>query len=80
MLEKPDIHDNRIVTAIQAAYGMAIDRISFLPLGADENSAVYRAFEPDSTTYFVKLRAGMFDENTVTVPQFLNALGIRADY
>jgi spectinomycin phosphotransferase len=47
-----------------------------MPLGADVNSAVYRATAGDQKTYFVKLRRGAFAEIGVTLPDFLHAQGI----
>lgn len=77
MLEKPDLQDERIVACLQANYDPAIVALTFLPLGVDVNTAVYRAETAGGTTYFVKLRRGDFDENTVTVPRFLSDSGIR---
>jgi spectinomycin phosphotransferase len=46
-----------------------------LPLGADANTAVYRARNGE-TDYFVKLRSGTFDAQTVLVPHLLSQQGI----
>ncbi len=51
-------------------------QLTFLPLGADEGSAVYRVVADDGTAYFLKLRKG-FEEITVTVPLFLKSQGIQ---
>ncbi|HET9221503.1 MAG TPA: phosphotransferase [Roseiflexaceae bacterium] len=51
-------------------------QIAFLPLGADSNSAVYRAVTADHTLYFVKLRRGIFDQTSVELPRFLSDQGI----
>jgi spectinomycin phosphotransferase len=77
MLEKPDVKDEKIITCLKYEYGLSIDKIAFLPLGADLNTAVYRAVADDETPYFVKLRRGDFDEASVTVPKFLSDLGIK---
>ncbi len=77
MLEKPDINDAKIIQCLQTEYGLSIDKIAFLPLGADLNTAVYRAETNDDTLYFVKLRRGDFDEASVAVPKFLSDLGIK---
>jgi spectinomycin phosphotransferase len=45
-------------------------------LGADLNTAVYRAVADDGTPYFCKLRGGVFDETSVTLPKFLSDQGI----
>ena len=47
MLEKPDLKDGKIITCLKNEYGLSVDKISFLPLGADLNTAVYRAVTDD---------------------------------
>lgn len=77
MLEKPNIEDSQIITCLQTNYGLNVVQLAFLPLGADRNTAVYRADSDDGTPYFVKLRGGVFDEMTILVPQFLHKQGIK---
>jgi spectinomycin phosphotransferase len=77
MLERPDLEDGRIIVCLEADYGLAVATLAFLPLGADMNTAVYRAETIDGGSFFVKLRAGPFDPNTVLVPWFLRDIGIR---
>jgi spectinomycin phosphotransferase len=77
MLEKPDIPDTLILSHLAEEYGLQAAQLTFLPIGADINTAVYRAVTADGTGYFLKLRKGAFDEITVTVPQFLNSQGVR---
>lgn len=77
MLEKPDLTDENIITYLDNEYGLKIEEITFLPLGADLNTAVYRVVADDETPYFVKLRRGDFDEATVAVPKFLSDQGIK---
>ena len=76
MLEKPDLRDERIAACLQDTYGLRVVQVTFLPLGADLNTAVYRAVADDGTPYFVKLRRGDFDEIAVTLPKFLSDQGI----
>lgn len=76
MLEKPDLHDDKISAVLQDAYGIKSEQLEFLPLGADLNTAVYRAVATDMTPYFVKLRRGDFNEMTVIIPRFLHAEGV----
>lgn len=76
MLEKPDIQGEQIVACLQDEYGLPAVQVAFLPLGADLNTAVYRAATEDGTPYFVKLRGGIFDETAVTLPKFLSDQGI----
>jgi spectinomycin phosphotransferase len=76
MLEKPDIPDNLIISRLQEEYGLNAAELTFLPLGADIGTAVYRVVADDGTAYFLKLRKG-FDEIIVTVPLFLKSQGIQ---
>ena len=78
MLEKPDIPDQIIISTVQESYGVAVSQLTFLPLGADANTAVYRVDSKNGSAYFLKLRKGKFDEITVAVPQFLKSQGIDA--
>jgi spectinomycin phosphotransferase len=75
MLEKPNIPDELIISRLQEEYSLRVAELSFLPLGADQGTAVYRV-TADNNTYFLKLRKG-FDEIIVTVPLFLKAQGIQ---
>ena len=74
MLEKPDLQDKKIIACLQNEYELTVSQVAFLPLGADLNTAVYRA--EAETPYFVKLRRGIFDETSVTLPKFLSDQGI----
>ena len=76
MLEKPDIPDENIADSVQTEFGLHIATIAFLPLGADRDTAVYRATTSNGTTYFVKLRSGLFDETSVLLPKFLSDQGV----
>ena len=78
MLEKPDLPDNLINKSVQAEYGLDITQVTFLPLGYDMNTAVFRVDTHDGATYFLKLRKGLFDQITVAAPRFLSSLGIQA--
>ncbi len=76
MLEKPLIQDEKINACLRAEFGLPVDQITFLPLGADRNTAVYRVLTVDGTAYFLKLRSGVFDETSVALPKFLGDQGI----
>ena len=77
MLEKPELEDEKIINCLQDEYGLSVEKLSFLPLGADLNTAVYRVEADDETVYFLKLRRGEFDEAAVKVPKYLSDLGIK---
>ena len=76
MLEKPDIPDKLIISRLQEEYNLHVSQLTFLPLGADTATAVYRAVTEARTPYFLKLRKG-FQEINVTVPLFLRSQGIK---
>ncbi len=76
MLEKPDLKDEKIVDCLRDEFGLKIAQVTFLPLGADRDTAVYRADAADGTPYFVKLRRGDFPDTTVAVPKLLHDQGI----
>ncbi len=78
MLERPALDDAKIAACLRDDYGLQAAEIAFLPLGADQNTAVFRVEldDTDSTPYFVKLRSGKFDPIAVDVPGFLFDQGI----
>jgi spectinomycin phosphotransferase len=76
MLEKPDIRDEIILSALAERYALRISALDFLPVGADRHSVSYRAAAEDARTYFIKLRGGPFDETSVLLPRFLAGRGV----
>ena len=76
MLEKPDLQDEEIIACLQTEYGLRVAEVAFLPLGADLDTAVYRVIADDESSYFVKLRSGVFDKTSVALPKFLSDQGI----
>lgn len=54
-----------------------MEKITFLALGADFNTAVYRVTTSNQMDYFLKLRSGKFLEASVSVPKYLADLGIK---
>jgi spectinomycin phosphotransferase len=76
LLEKPNIKDEQIVSPLQEEYQLYVTDLTFLPLGADLGTAVYRVIADNGMSYFLKLRKG-FDKLSVTVPLFLKSQGIQ---
>jgi len=74
MLEPPEINESLIFDRLWDEYNFRADRLTFLALGADVNTAVYRV-EVGNTNYFLKLRKGDFDEISVAVPHLLSKRG-----
>ncbi len=77
MLEKPDLQDEKICACLREEFGIDAAHVTFLPLGADRNTAVYRVVAHDGTPYFLKLRGGTFDEMSVALPRFLSDHGVK---
>lgn len=77
MLTAPNLNDEEIIACLRDAYGLTIEKVVFLPLGADFNTAVYRVTTTDGADHFLKLRSGEFLEASVSVPKYLADLGIK---
>jgi spectinomycin phosphotransferase len=75
MLEPPALSEELINARLWDEYALRAQRLTFLPLGADVNTAVYRV-EVAEADYFLKLRKGDFDEISVAVPHFLHQQGL----
>jgi spectinomycin phosphotransferase len=75
MLEKPDIEDKDIINCLLTEFGLDVGDLDFLPLGADLNTAVYRAKSDQDLAYFVKLRYGNINKASLAIPNFLNEQG-----
>jgi spectinomycin phosphotransferase len=76
MLEKPDLPDQKITACLGGEFELPAVQLTFLPLGADRNTAVYRVLAEDGAVYFLKLRRGPFEEIAVNLPNYLASLGI----
>jgi spectinomycin phosphotransferase len=76
MLTPPDFSADAISAGLREHYGLRIREVTFLPIGADVNAAVYRVVAEDGTPYFLKLKRGNLDEAAIAVPAFLHARGI----
>lgn len=76
MLEKPNISEALLISQLQDEYNLFVTTMTFLPLGADSRTAVYRVLAEDGTTYFLKLRR-KFNDVIVRVPLFLKENGVQ---
>jgi spectinomycin phosphotransferase len=77
LLEKPSLPDELIRARAQDAFGLDVRGVTFLPLGADMGTAVYRAVSGAGSAYFLELRKEPFDAMSVVLPRFLYDQGIR---
>jgi spectinomycin phosphotransferase len=72
MLTPPDLRSDTITAQVRAAWGVDVALVTFLPIGADADAAVYRLTSAGGTAKFLKLRRARFDEVGVAVPAFLH--------
>jgi len=73
MLRPPDVPPQQIAAALREAYAIQATQVEFLPLGADADSAAFRADD-----WFVKLRRGPHGAVGAQVAHELFAQGIGA--
>jgi spectinomycin phosphotransferase len=81
MREPPKLPHATLVAALTAHYGgrfkPSAAALTFLPLGADSASAVYRVEGADGATYFLKARAGAgFSVPSLVIPRYLCDRGV----
>src|SRR4051812_38842981 len=73
MREPPaDLANDTIKACLRDRYNLAIDEVTFLPLGHDSSAWVYRARATDGTAYFLKARLGAVNKASLLVPRFLH--------
>lgn len=77
MIEKQPLPDQRIMSCLNANYGIAVATLTFLPLGADMNASVYKAQADDQACYFVKLKQGHHQEISTVIIELLHEAGIQ---
>jgi spectinomycin phosphotransferase len=76
MTEKPFLSNQRIIDALDTYYGIKASALTFLPLGADMHSSVYKALADDGLSYFIKLKRGHQDISTPII-ELLHTAGIQ---
>lgn len=77
MLEPPALPVSAQCVALQRHYGIAADAVTFLSIGNDAASFVYRVDAANGVSYFLKARASAgFNPSSLTVPSFLHSQGI----
>lgn len=74
---KRKIDQSHIIDCLNTNYGIAVDTLTFLPLGADINASVYKAETCDGETYFLKLKYGHHSDISVTLLAWLQTSGIQ---
>jgi spectinomycin phosphotransferase len=75
LIERPDISDEKITSAVQEFFGIRVVGIEFLPLGWDAESSSWRV-EAQEGAYFLKVRKSLPNPAGVLVPRYLHEHGI----
>jgi spectinomycin phosphotransferase len=76
MIEKPDISDENITSALWEHYSIPVLYIEFLAIGNDPSAWAYRIDTENQSIYFLKLRKGILNPAGFLVPRFLKDHGI----
>jgi spectinomycin phosphotransferase len=76
MLEPPNVSEAAIIAAVHGHYGIAVAVLTFLPIGNDSATWVYRLQASDGDTLFLKLRKGTANEPSFVVPRYLADHGV----
>lgn len=76
MLEPPAIAAEEIIATVEANYRIAVAALTFLPIGNDAASFVYRLEAADGAPFFLKLRTGAANEPSFAVPRYLADHGV----
>jgi len=76
MLEKPNIPDERIISALQENYSFPVTGVEFLFLGLDSSAWTYRV-DAEHTAFFLKLRKEISNPAGILIPRFLKVQGIQ---
>lgn len=77
MHEPPKLADATLRAVFHAHYDVAIAALTFLPLGNDSASFVYRVDAPDGARFFLKVRTGLgFSVPSLVIPRYLHEQGI----
>jgi spectinomycin phosphotransferase len=76
-MEKKSLSQQRILDCLHTAYGIKVDALIFMPLGADMHASVYKAQTYDKQSYFVKLKRGYHYDIGAIVQLLLHDAGIQ---
>ena len=75
MRDRPNVRDERLISALGNAYAISVAALEFLPIGNDAAAAVFRV-HCEQRAYFFKLRKGRPNLASLTIPHHLRKNGI----
>jgi len=76
MIEKPNIKDETIISALRENYLIPVSGVEFLPVGNDSSAWAYRVDAKNKISYFLKIRKEISNPAGLFVPRFLKDNGI----
>jgi spectinomycin phosphotransferase len=76
MIERPDISDEKIVSALREHYLIPVVGAEFLPVGNDASAWAYRINAENQDTYFLKIRKSISNRAGFLVPRYLEDHGL----
>ena len=77
MLEKHPLLDSTIISCLKIHYGIEVDSLTFLSLGADPNASVYKVQTQGQKAYFIKLKRGHPHDIGVEIVELLENAGVQ---
>jgi spectinomycin phosphotransferase len=77
MIERPNIKDEKIISALHENYSISVNFIEFLPVGNDSSAWAYRVDAENKSSYFLKIRKEISNRAGLFAPRFLKDNGIR---
>ncbi|MBP9759037.1 phosphotransferase [Candidatus Dojkabacteria bacterium] len=72
MLTEPKNKSEKMTDCLTRQYGIQAKSITFMPLGADANTIVYKVESNKGEMYLLKIRTDNFDETSVLIPHYLH--------
>jgi spectinomycin phosphotransferase len=76
MIEKPNIKEEKVITALYENYSIQVSNIEFLPIGNDSSAWAYRVDSKNRGSYFLKIRKEISNRAGIIVPRFLKDNGV----
>jgi len=76
MIERPNIKDEKIISALRENYSIPVSGVEFLPVGNDSSAWAYRVDAKNKVSYFLKIRKEISNRAGLFVPRFLIDNGI----
>jgi len=67
-----EVNTDKILKLVEIEYGISVSSIEKLNIGFDQNTKVYKLYSRSSDEYFLKIRFGVFNESSLTVPLWIN--------